>query len=61
MWSESIFSDQYNFWQFGYQAVIVTDSAFYRYPHYHDADETPDKLNYETLARVVTVRCPRPL
>lgn len=48
------FSDQYNFWQFGYQAVMVTDTAFYRYPHYHEADDTPDKLNYETLARVVT-------
>lgn len=48
------FSDQDNFWRFGYPAIMVTDTAFYRYPHYHEATDTPDKLNYETLARVVS-------
>jgi len=48
------FSDQYNFWQLGYPAVMVTDTAFYRYPHYHELEDTPDKINYDTLARVVT-------
>ena len=48
------FSDQYNFWQLGIPAVMVTDTAFYRYPHYHELEDTPDKINYETLARVVT-------
>jgi len=48
------FSDQYNFWEVGYPAVMVTDTAFYRYPHYHEQEDTPDKINYETLARVVT-------
>lgn len=48
------FSDQHNFWQLGYPAIMVTDTAFYRYPHYHEAEDTPDKLNYETLARVVS-------
>ncbi len=32
---------------------MVTDTAFYRYPHYHEPEDTPDKINYETLARVV--------
>jgi len=32
---------------------MVTDTAFYRYPHYHEASDTPDKLDYETFARVV--------
>lgn len=48
------FSDQHNFWRLGYPAVMVTDTAFYRYPHYHEPEDTPDKLNYETLARVVS-------
>jgi|AGTN01.2.fsa_nt_gi Predicted aminopeptidases len=48
------FSDQYNFWRLGYPAIMVTDTAFYRYPHYHEPEDTPDKLNYETIARVVT-------
>ncbi|MBX9670284.1 MAG: M28 family peptidase [Candidatus Obscuribacterales bacterium] len=48
------FSDQINFWRFGYSSIMVTDTAFYRYPHYHEAEDTPDKINYDNLARVVS-------
>lgn len=47
-------SDQWAFWQQGYRAVMVTDTAFYRYPHYHTAQDTPDKLRYDRMARVVS-------
>jgi len=46
-------SDHWSFWQAGYPAVMVTDTAPFRYPHYHAAKDTPDKLDYERLARVV--------
>jgi Zn-dependent M28 family amino/carboxypeptidase len=46
-------SDQYSFWRQGYPAVMVTDTAFYRYAHYHTAQDTPDKLSYAPMARVV--------
>ena len=46
-------SDHWAFWQQGYPAVMVTDTAPFRYPHYHTADDTPDKLDYGRLARVV--------
>lgn len=46
-------SDHWSFWQEGYPALMVTDTALYRYPHYHTAEDTPDKVNYEALARVV--------
>jgi hypothetical protein len=46
-------SDHWSFWQFGYQGVMVTDTAPFRYPHYHQATDTPDKLDYDRLARVV--------
>ena len=46
-------SDHWSFWQEGYPALMVTDTAPYRYPHYHTAQDTPDKVNYEALARVV--------
>lgn len=46
-------SDQLSFWREGYRAVMVTDTAFYRYPHYHRATDTPDKLDYARMARVV--------
>jgi len=32
---------------------MVTDTALYRYPHYHTLQDTPDKVDYERLARVV--------
>jgi Zn-dependent M28 family amino/carboxypeptidase len=50
----SDFSDHASFWRFGYPAIMVTDTAFYRYPHYHEADDTPDKIDYENFARVVS-------
>ncbi len=47
-------SDHWSFWQEGYPGVMVTDTAPFRYPHYHTAEDTPDKVDYERLARVVT-------
>lgn len=44
-------SDHYSFWRQGYRALMVTDTAFYRYPYYHTEQDTPDKLDYPRLAR----------
>jgi hypothetical protein len=46
-------SDQWSFWQAGYPGVMVTDTAPYRYPWYHDPEDLPDKLDFERMARVV--------
>lgn len=46
-------SDQLSFWNEGYDALMVTDTAPFRYAHYHTAHDTPDKLDYERTARVV--------
>ena len=35
-------------------ALMVTDTAPFRYPHYHTPQDTADKVDYERLARVVT-------
>jgi hypothetical protein len=48
------FSDHYNFWKRGWKAVMITDTAFYRNPNYHRMTDTPDTLDYERLAHVVT-------
>lgn len=45
-------SDHWSFRQHGYPAVMVTDTAFYRYPHYHLPSDTPEKLDYERMAQV---------
>lgn len=46
-------SDQLSFWRAGYPAVMVTDTAFHRYAHYHLPSDTPEKLCYPEMARVV--------
>lgn len=46
-------SDHWSFWQQGYPAVMVTDTALYRYPYYHTLADTPDKIDYPRMARVV--------
>jgi len=46
-------SDHWAFWQQGYPALMLTDTAPYRYPHYHAASDTPDKLHYVRLAHAV--------
>jgi hypothetical protein len=46
-------SDHWAFWQFGYPAVMVTDTAPFRYPHYHKSTDTPDRLDYPRVAKVV--------
>jgi hypothetical protein len=47
-------SDHWAFWQEGYCAIMVTDTAPFRYPYYHTAGDTPDELDYERLARLVS-------
>lgn len=45
-------SDQWSFWEVGYPGVMVTDTALMRNPHYHQPSDTPDTLDYESMARV---------
>ena len=45
-------SDHWSFWEEGYAAVMVTDTAPFRYPYYHDREDTPDKICFSCLARV---------
>jgi Zn-dependent M28 family amino/carboxypeptidase len=46
-------SDHWSYWRHGWPALMVTDTAPFRYPHYHTLQDTPDKIDYERLARVV--------
>ena len=46
-------SDHWAFWQEGYPGVMVTDTALFRYAPYHTREDTPDRVNYERMARVV--------
>ena len=46
-------SDNKNFWKFGLNAIMTTDTAFLRNPNYHTPNDTTDTLNYENMSRVV--------
>ncbi|MEM7791429.1 MAG: M28 family peptidase [Verrucomicrobiota bacterium] len=48
------FSDHRNYWHFGYDAVMVTDTAFYRNKAYHTENDTWDRLDYEKMSQVVS-------
>jgi Peptidase family M28 len=47
-------SDQWSFWKHGYPGIMVTDTAPFRYPYYHSANDTPDKLDYDRFTLVVS-------
>lgn len=47
------FSDHRSYWAKDYPALMVTDTAFYRNPYYHDAEDTYEKLDYKRMAKVV--------
>jgi Zn-dependent M28 family amino/carboxypeptidase len=46
-------SDHASFWDQGYKAVMITDSAFFRNPHYHTPADTMEKLDYRFMAELV--------
>lgn len=47
------FSDHKNYWKFGYPALMITDTAFYRNKNYHTLEDTAEKLDYVRMAKVV--------
>lgn len=50
---EQGWSDHWSFWQQGYPAVMVTDTAVLRNPHYHQPTDTSGTLDYERLVQAV--------
>ena len=46
-------SDHGSFWNEGFPAVMLTDTAFYRNPNYHEATDVPETLDYEAMAELV--------
>lgn len=47
------FSDHRNYWHHGYEALMITDSAFYRNHNYHEVTDTADTLDFFRMAEVV--------
>jgi hypothetical protein len=47
------FSDHLNYWKFGYSAVMVTDTAFYRNRNYHQKSDTMETLDFHRMSKVI--------
>jgi hypothetical protein len=47
------FSDHMNYWSFGYSAVMLTDTSFYRNDNYHEKTDTMETLNIPKMAQVI--------
>ena len=47
------FSDHLNYWEAGYDAIMITDTAFYRNDNYHTSRDKSDTLDYKRMAMVV--------
>ncbi len=54
---DAIRSDHASYWLEGYPAVMITDTAHFRNPNYHQPTDTPDTLHYPMMARVVDAAC----
>ncbi|HTZ39853.1 MAG TPA: M28 family peptidase [Syntrophales bacterium] len=46
-------SDHGPFWEMGFRAVMVTDTAFYRNPNYHGSKDTIDTLRFDKMSQLV--------
>lgn len=47
------FSDHLNYWNFGFDALMITDTAFYRNKNYHEKTDQMHTLNIEKMAKVI--------
>jgi hypothetical protein len=47
------FSDHLNYWKFGYSALMITDTSFYRNRNYHEKTDTLDTLDLNRMAKVI--------
>jgi Zn-dependent M28 family amino/carboxypeptidase len=48
------FSDHLNYWKYGYVAVMITDTSFYRNANYHEKTDTIDTLDIDKMAEVIS-------
>ena len=47
------FSDHLNYWKFGYSALMITDTSFYRNKNYHETTDTLETLDIKRMGKVI--------
>jgi len=45
------YSDHASYWDEGYPAAMITDTALFRNDHYHEATDRPETLDYERMSQ----------
>ena len=50
-------SDHLNYWKFGFSALMITDTAFFRNKNYHEASDQMETLNIQKMAAVIEAVC----
>jgi Zn-dependent M28 family amino/carboxypeptidase len=48
------FSDHGSFWKMGFPAIMITDTSFYRNPHYHSPTDTIDTLDFNNMNKLLS-------
>lgn len=51
------FSDHLNYWKFGFNAVMITNTSFYRNPNYHKKSDTLETLDLDKTCKVIDEVC----
>jgi Zn-dependent M28 family amino/carboxypeptidase len=51
------FSDHRNYWEFGYNAVMISNTAFYRNNNYHEPSDTMETLDFNRMCKVIDEIC----
>ena len=51
--SDTRLSDHASFWDRGFPALMVTDTAYFRNPHYHGPTDRAGTLDYNFMAELV--------
>lgn len=46
-------SDHLSYWAYGWPALMITDTSFFRNANYHQPTDTPDTLDYKRMGFVV--------
>jgi hypothetical protein len=47
------FSDHSSYWNEGFDAIMITDTAYFRNRRYHTDYDTPETLDYRRMAMAV--------
>jgi len=47
-------SDHHNYWKFGYQALMINNTSFFRNPHYHEKTDTIETLDFDKMTEVIS-------